>query len=260
MNYRSTRGGVAGVGFTDSLMMGLGADGGLLVPETIPDVTPHLGAWRELDFVALAKEVIALFVDDIERERLDALIDEAYASFSHPEIVAVKELGSITLLELFHGPTLAFKDVALQLLGQLFAHVLAQRGERLTILGATSGDTGSAAIAAVQGQPNIDIFILYPNGRVSPLQERQMTTVADTNVHCLAVDGSFDDCQNLMKTGVCRRRIQATLFARRGELRQLGARHGADRVLRLRESAERRDTELLCANWQLRECVCGLHG
>jgi threonine synthase len=199
MKYCSTRGGVQGLSFTDSLLMGLAPDGGLLVPESIPDVTAKLDAWRDLDFVSLAQEVIALFVDDIERPVLDRLIAQAYSTFDHPDVVGWQQLGDVALLELFHGPTLAFKDVALQLLGRLFEHVLAQRGEHLNILGATSGDTGSAAIEGVRGQDNIDIFILYPNNKVSPLQELQMTTVADKNVHCVAVDGSFDDCQSLMK-------------------------------------------------------------
>ncbi len=200
MKYCSTRGGVRGLSFVDSLLTGLAPDGGLLVPETIPDVSAHLDGWRQLDFVSLAQAVIAEFVDDIPKPVLDKLIAEAYADFEHPDVVGQVELGDCLLLELFHGPTLAFKDVALQLLGRLFSHVLAEKGQRLNILGATSGDTGSAAIAAVRGQPNIDIYILYPDQRVSPLQELQMTTVADSNVHCVAVKGSFDDCQGLMKS------------------------------------------------------------
>ncbi|HCD28341.1 MAG TPA: threonine synthase [Gammaproteobacteria bacterium] len=199
MKYCSTRGGVSGLTFTDALLMGLASDGGLLVPEQIPDVRDNLASWRDLSFVELAQEIIALFVDDIERKDLDELIRAAYMSFDHPEVIGTKQLDAIKVVELFHGPTLAFKDVALQLLGQLFTYVLNARGQRLNILGATSGDTGSAAIAGVRGQHNIDIFILYPRGRVSPMQELQMTTVADSNVHCVAVDGSFDDCQNLMK-------------------------------------------------------------
>ncbi len=199
MKYCSTRGGVEGLSFTDSLLMGLASDGGLLVPETIPDISNRIDELRGLDFVSLAQEIIALYADDIERDTLDQLIAEAYATFSHPDVVGWQQLGDVALLELFHGPTLAFKDVALQLLGRLFEYVLEQRGEHLNILGATSGDTGSAAIAGVRGQPNIDIFILYPNHKVSPLQELQMTTVADDNVHCVAVEGSFDDCQGLMK-------------------------------------------------------------
>ena len=131
---------------------------------------------------------------------MDALTAEAFASFDVPEVVAWKQLDQLHVLELFHGPTLAFKDVALQLLGKLFEHVLADRRESLNILGATSGDTGSAAIAGVAGMENIKIFILYPEGRVSSLQELQMTTVPDTNVQCISVNGTFDDCQRIMKS------------------------------------------------------------
>jgi threonine synthase len=199
MRYTSTRGGVAGVPFTEALLMGLASDGGLLVPEEIPDVRAHLDDWRGLGFVELAQEIIPLFVDDIDRDTLDRLIAEAYSTFDHPEVIGMRELDDVTVVELFHGPTLAFKDVALQLLGRLFEHILSSRDQHLNILGATSGDTGSAAIAGVRGQQNVDIFILYPDNKVSRLQELQMTTVPDSNVHCIAVDGSFDDCQSLMK-------------------------------------------------------------
>ena len=199
MKYKSTRGGVAGLGFTDALLMGLASDGGLLVPESIPDVTSQLEDLRHCSFVELAQHIVGMFVDDIDTVTLNRLIAEAYSTFDHPEVVGWQELDNVAVVELFHGPTLAFKDVALQLLGQLFQYVLALRNQRLNILGATSGDTGSAAIAGVRGQDNVDIFILYPKGRVSPLQELQMTTVPDRNVHCVEVDGTFDDCQRLMK-------------------------------------------------------------
>ncbi len=199
MKYKSTRGGVAGLGFTDALLMGLASDGGLLVPESIPDVTSELEDLRHCSFVELAQHIVGMFVDDIDTVTLNRLIGDAYSTFDHPEVVGWQELDNVAVVELFHGPTLAFKDVALQLLGQLFQYVLALRNQRLNILGATSGDTGSAAIAGVRGQDNVDIFILYPKGRVSPLQELQMTTVPDRNVHCIEVDGTFDDCQRLMK-------------------------------------------------------------
>ena len=199
MKYKSTRGGVAGLGFTDALLMGLASDGGLLVPESIPDVTSELEDLRHCSFVELAQHIVGMFIDDIDTVTLNRLIAEAYRTFDHPEVVGWQELDNVAVVELFHGPTLAFKDVALQLLGQLFQYVLALRNQRLNILGATSGDTGSAAIAGVRGQDNVDIFILYPKGRVSPLQELQMTTVPDRNVHCVEVDGTFDDCQRLMK-------------------------------------------------------------
>ena len=163
-------------------------------------VSTKLEHWRGLGFVELAQEIMPLFIDDIEPTVLKSLVAESYVTFDHDEVVGMQQLDNLTVLELFHGPTLAFKDVALQLLGKLFEHVLGERGERLNILGATSGDTGSAAIDGVRGQQNVDIFIMYPSGRVSPLQELQMTTVADDNVHCIELDGSFDDCQNIMKT------------------------------------------------------------
>lgn len=200
MKYKSTRGQVSGLGFSDALLMGLASDNGLLVPESLPNVSAKLDQWRELTFVELAQELMPLFIDDIEPQVLKKLVADSYASFDHEDVVGMQALGNLTVLELFHGPTLAFKDVALQLLGKLFEHVLGQRQQRLNILGATSGDTGSAAIDGVRGQKNVDIFIMYPKGRVSPLQELQMTTVPDQNVHCIELEGSFDDCQNIMKT------------------------------------------------------------
>lgn len=200
MRYVSTRGETPPQSFQDAVLMGLAPDGGLLVPETIPDVRDRLEAWRDLDFPELATEIVGLFCDDIPREDLAALVARSYATFDHPEVTPLVPVGDLSILELFHGPTLAFKDVALQLLGNLFEYVLARRGERLNILGATSGDTGSAAIAGVRGHDNIDIFIMFPRGRTSRIQELQMTTVADANVHTLSVDGSFDDCQAIMKS------------------------------------------------------------
>ncbi|MGD2020388.1 MAG: threonine synthase [Thiohalocapsa sp.] len=202
MHYISTRGGVAPVGFAEALMMGLGTDGGLLVPERLPEVDADcLRAWSDLSFQALALEIMTPFVGgDIPRSHLARLIDRSYASFSHPAVTPLREAAGRTYLELFHGPTAAFKDVALQLLGNLFEYFLERDGGQLNIVGATSGDTGSAAIYGVRGKPRINIFILHPKGRVSPVQERQMTTVLDANVHNIAVRGTFDDCQHLVKT------------------------------------------------------------
>jgi threonine synthase len=201
MRYLSTRGGVEPVDFAEAVMMGLGTDGGLLVPEHIPQVSAStLRRWADLRFQDLALEVVMPFVGGtIPRNDLAGLIERAYAGFSHPEVTPVVEAGGRRWLELFHGPTAAFKDVALQWLGNLFEYLLAQTGERLNILGATSGDTGSAAIAGVRGKERIDIFILHPKGRVSPVQERQMTTVLDANVHNVAVRGTFDDAQRIVK-------------------------------------------------------------
>ncbi|AKJ64095.1 threonine synthase [Kiritimatiella glycovorans] len=199
MNYLSTRGGMAPVGFGDAVLMGLASDGGLLLPEAIPEVRDRLEAWRGLDYASLAFEVMRLFAD-VPDDDLRRMVDRSYAVFRDPEVAPVKPVGPLWIMELFHGPTLAFKDVALQFLGHLFEYLLEQRGGRLNILGATSGDTGSAAIYGVRGKKDIRIFIMHPRGRVSPVQERQMTSVLDGNVFNLAVEGSFDDCQHILKS------------------------------------------------------------
>lgn len=199
MRYISTRGQMAPQSFQDAVLTGLAPDGGLLVPETIPQVAGRLADWQQLSFQELALEIVSLYCDDIPRADLAELINRAYASFDHPDITPTVAVGDVQVLELFHGPTLAFKDVALQLLGNLFEYILTARGRKLNILGATSGDTGSAAIAGVRGHHNIRIFVMFPRGRTSRVQELQMTTVADANVHTISVDGSFDDCQAIMK-------------------------------------------------------------
>ena len=201
MKYLSTRGGVAPVGFADAVMMGLGTDGGLLVPEHLPSVAPDtLRTWSRLRFQDLAVEIITPFVgEEIPRADLIELVERSYASFSHPEITPLRDAAGRRYLELFHGPTAAFKDVALQLLGNVFEYLLIRDGGELNILGATSGDTGSAAIYGVRGKAGINIFMLHPKGRVSPVQERQMTAVLDANVHNVAVRGTFDDAQRVVK-------------------------------------------------------------
>jgi len=191
---------MAPIGFQDAVMTGLAPDGGLLLPETLPDVADKLASWAGLSYTELAFEVLRLFATDIPVEDLRKLIKDSYATFDHPEVAPSIAVGDVYILELFHGPTLAFKDVALQFLGNLFAYILERRGGQLNILGATSGDTGSAAIHGVRGKPNINIFIMHPAGRTSPLQEKQMTSVLDGNVFNLAVEGTFDDCQHIMKT------------------------------------------------------------
>jgi threonine synthase len=200
MKYVSTRGGVPAIEFQDAVLMGLADDGGLLIPQSIPDVRARMDAWRTLSYAELAMEVLGLFVSDIPRGDLQSLIRRSYAESFPPEVAPTVKVGPVHVLELWHGPTLAFKDVALQLLGNLFEYILERRGGRLNILGATSGDTGSAAIYGVRGRKGIHIFMMHPHGRVSPIQQRQMTTVLDANVHNIAVDGSFDDCQKIMKT------------------------------------------------------------
>jgi len=200
MRYVSTRGGVQGLSFCDAVMMGLADDGGLLVPETIPDVSQDLPQLAGKGYVDLAAYVMGHFIDDIPVAELRSIIERSYETFDDSAVTPLVEVGDIHVLELFHGPTLAFKDVALQFLGNVFEYVLNKRGGRLNILGATSGDTGSAAIAGVRGKENINIFIMFPEGRTSALQEKQMTTVLDNNVQNLAIEGSFDDCQSILKT------------------------------------------------------------
>ncbi len=202
MRYISTRGEAAPRGFEDVLLAGLAEDGGLFVPETWPTLTPaEWHALRGLPFAELSARIIHRFVGDaLTFDELHALTRDAYASFRHPAVVPLVQLGPRDFaLELFHGPTLAFKDVALQLLGRLFDHALARRGERITIVGATSGDTGSAAIEACRDRAAVDIVILHPEGRTSEVQRRQMTTVMSPNVANLAIQGSFDDCQDMVK-------------------------------------------------------------
>lgn len=198
--YISTRGGIEPLGFNDAVLMGLATDGGLLLPRQIPDLSADLEHLRCLDYPHLAAEVMRPFVGPaLTSDELLDLVTRSYASFSHPDVIPLVQVGSLEILELFHGPTLAFKDVALQFLGNLFERILEQTQSHLNILGATSGDTGSAAIAGVRGKSRMHIFIMHPHGRVSPTQERQMTTVLDANVHNMAVDGTFDDGQRVMK-------------------------------------------------------------
>lgn len=198
MKYISTRGGVSPVEFRQAVMMGMADDGGLLLPESIPDVTERLEAWRELHYEDLAFEILRLFAD-LEDETLRSLISRSYETFRHPHVTPVTQVGNVHVLELFHGPTLAFKDIALQLLGNLFELLLEASGGRLNIVAATSGDTGSAAICGVRGKERIRIFVMHPHKRTSPIQAMQMTTVLDDNVFNLAVEGTFDDCQSILK-------------------------------------------------------------
>jgi threonine synthase len=196
--YVSTRGRAERLGFADVLLAGLARDGGLYVPETWPSMPDLVGAETYED---VAAAIVTPFVgDDLSAGEIAELCRESYATFRHPAVVPLVQIDDRQwLLELFHGPTLAFKDVALQLVGRLFDRILAGRGERITIVGATSGDTGSAAIDGVKGCDNVDIVILYPAGRTSEVQRRQMTTVDSPNVHAVAIDGNFDDCQDLVK-------------------------------------------------------------
>ena len=202
MQYVSTRGEAAPLGFCDAVLAGLARDGGLYVPKDWPQFGPaEIRAMRGLSYPDLAIRVLTPFLGgEIAASVFERLVREAYATFRHDAVCPLVQTGANTfVLELFHGPTLAFKDVAMQLLARLMDHVLAERGQRATIAGATSGDTGGAAIDAFAGRERTDIFILFPKGRVSPVQQRQMTTSAATNVHALAIEGNFDECQSLVK-------------------------------------------------------------
>ena len=202
MQYISTRGNAPRLGFADVTLTGLASDGGLYLPESWP-VMEHeqIRALRGLSYPDLAAEILIRFCgDDLSKATVEKLATEAYKGFDHRAIAPLKQLDTgLYVMELFHGPTLAFKDFALQFLGQLFNHLLVQRGQACTIIGATSGDTGSAAIQAVRGLNAVTLYMLHPEGRVSEVQRRQMTTVLDSNIHNLAVNGTFDDCQNLVK-------------------------------------------------------------
>jgi threonine synthase len=202
MRYVSTRGQAPARDFADVLLAGLAEDGGLFVPESWPELgAADWRALRGLPYAELAARILALFTGDaIDLTTLRSLTTDACATFDHPAVVPLVQLEhDLFVCELFHGPTLAFKDVALQLLGRLFDHVLAARGSRAGIVGATSGDTGSAAIAACANRERVAIVILHPSGRTSEVQRRQMTTVLAPNVGNIAVEGSFDDCQDLVK-------------------------------------------------------------
>lgn len=200
MQYLSTRGGIPPISFTEAVMMGLAEDGGLLLPRTIPRIgNETFESWMELSYSEVAFEVMSRFIDDIPEIDLQEIINRSYSDFSTEKITPLLHLGKISILELFHGPTLAFKDIALQFLGNLFEYLLKKDDTVLNILGATSGDTGSAAIYGVRGRERINIFILHPKDRISQIQEKQMTTVTDDNVFNIAIEGSFDDGQALIK-------------------------------------------------------------
>ena len=211
MNYLSTRGDRTPRGFSDILLEGLAPDGGLYLPESYPKVDhATLGRWRGLNYADLAFEILSLYITDIPADDLRALVRKTYtpAIFGTSEITPLKALDraanapdgtDVYLQALSNGPTLAFKDMAMQLLGNLFEYELARRGETLNILGATSGDTGSAAEYAMRGKQGVNVFMLSPNGRMSPFQQAQMFSLQDANIHNIAVDGVFDDCQDIVK-------------------------------------------------------------
>jgi threonine synthase len=202
LRYVSTRGEAAPLGFIDVTLAGLARDGGLYVPENWPTLSQAtIAGFAGRPYAEVAVEVIRPFTGDtISGQDLSRIAHEAYDTFRHPAIAPVVQLDTNTFaLELFHGPTLAFKDLAMQFLARLMDHALEQRGERVTIVVATSGDTGGAAVEAFRGRSRIDLVVLFPDGRISEVQRRMMTTIADDNVHTIAIDGTFDDCQALVK-------------------------------------------------------------
>ncbi|HEX6858747.1 MAG TPA: threonine synthase [Caulobacteraceae bacterium] len=206
MRYISTRAGSAGeaapLGFLDAVLAGLAPDGGLYVPEAWPTfTTAEIAAFAGRPYAHVAAAVLGKFADgEIDAADLLAMCEAAYATFDHAAVTPLKQLSpSLFLLELFHGPTLAFKDVAMQLLGRLYDHALSRQGRTMTIVAATSGDTGGAAVEAFRGRSNARIVVLFPDGRISEVQRRFMTCAADDNVRCVAVEGTFDDCQAIVK-------------------------------------------------------------
>jgi threonine synthase len=202
MQFVSTRGEAPVLGFSDAVLSGLASDGGLYLPQVWPQVSrDEIAGFAGKSYSDVAFAIISRFVDgEIPDSTLRGIVDAAYATFRHPSVTPIVEIApSHFVLELFHGPTLAFKDVAMQFLARVMDHILAERGTRATIVGATSGDTGSAAIEAFRGRDTTDIFILHPEGRTSEVQRRQMTTALDGNIHNIALKGNFDDCQNIVK-------------------------------------------------------------
>ncbi len=202
MNYISTRGSAPRLGFSEAVLSGLARDGGLYVPETWPQFShAEICALRGLPYADVAIALLTPFLGgEIERKSFEAIVRAAYATFRHDAVCPLAQANQNTfILELFHGPTLAFKDVAMQLIGRLMDHILEARGERATIVAATSGDTGGAAVDAFAGRERTDIFVLFPRGKVSAVQQRQMTASTAANVHALAIEGNFDDCQALVK-------------------------------------------------------------
>ena len=203
MNYISTRGKTTPMQFSDVLLMGLAPDGGLMLPEEYPQIDEvTLTQWRTLSYPELAFEIMQLFATDIPKDDLKTLIDKTYTvqAFGNPDITPVRTLkDGIKIIELSNGPTLAFKDIAMQFLGNAFEYVLKKKNERLTIIGATSGDTGSAAEYALRGKDNIEVFMMSPHGKMSEFQRAQMYSLDDKNIHNIAIKGMFDDCQDIVK-------------------------------------------------------------
>lgn len=202
MNYLSTRGEAPVLSFTEALLAGLARDGGLYLPQSYPQFSrAEIAGFAGVSYAEVAETVIAPFTGgEIDAHDFTRMVHDAYGTFRHCAVTPLTQIGdNLFVLELFHGPTLAFKDVAVQLLGRMMDHVLKAQGRRATIVGATSGDTGAAAIEAFRGLEQVDVFIMYPHNRVSDVQRRQMTTAEGDNIHCIALEGTFDDCQSILK-------------------------------------------------------------
>ena len=202
MKYISTRNNKKEFDFKAVFIKGLADDGGLFIPKSLKKYSNNeLQELKKLNYNQLSVEIINQFSSDfITKDELSSLIDKSYSTFREKEVVKISNIGSLKLLELFHGPTLAFKDIAMQFIGNLYEHYLSKNSEKINIVVATSGDTGAAAIDAIKGKNNLNIFVLHPNNRISPIQRKLMTTVEDKNVFNIAIEGNFDDCQNIVKS------------------------------------------------------------
>ena len=202
MKYISTRNNKKEFDFKAVFIKGLADDGGLFIPKSLKKYSNNeLQELKKLNYNQLSVEIINQFSSDfITKDELSSLIDKSYSTFREKEVVKISNIGSLKLLELFHGPTLAFKDIAMQFIGNLYEHYLSKNDEKINIVVATSGDTGAAAIDAIKGKNNLNIFVLHPNNRISPIQRKLMTTVEDKNVFNIAIEGNFDDCQNIVKS------------------------------------------------------------
>ena len=258
MHYISTRGQAPKLNFVDALLAGLARDGGLYLPEHYPNLSKsQISDFAGQPYVDVAAQVIGTFTgSSFSPVELSDMLSKAYAGFRHAALAPLVQLDSnLFVLELFHGPTLAFKDVAMQLLGRMMDAALKARGQRATIVGATSGDTGAAAIEAFRGLEQVDVFILYPNGRVSDVQRRQMTTVAGDNIHTIALEGTFDDAQAIVKGMFNHHQF-------RDELAQLGAHCCPDGLLfyqRRRIGWPGATRFICCSHRQFRRYSCRLY-
>ena len=201
MKYISTRNNSKEYNFEQIFIKGLADDGGLYVPKSLKKYsTQELLELKNINYNELSTEIINLFSSDfISKDELSSLIQKSYSTFREKEVIKISSLGKLKLLELFHGPTLAFKDIAMQFIGNLYEYYLSKNNKKINIVVATSGDTGAAAIDAIKGKSNLNIFVLHPNNRISPVQRKLMTTVEEKNVYNIAIDGNFDDCQNIVK-------------------------------------------------------------